>query len=295
MRVPQNGNNLVNTPYYINDSYVDGSTTYQFSGVVAVLDQYGQKIAVNEAKWISVSNQFEVKLAQAMPSGIPVWFVMGVVGKELDYNPGSSEITNLVEAKIEGSLTYSSSSGEYFFQTGKLLYGFSSLNDSLIVWLEDYAVPVSVTGFSSNLLKINMNITTSQYAGLSAGAQSLYTSNGSGGYRPQVPAVIKFSYVESREEVQPIVLKYLYNASSLEPFDTSIPATVIDRGYLIQTIDGSGNRPNSVFSPLDSVLPAVQGIISTGDGVAAPSPVGINDILIYQQLNTPFLEGTDIV
>lgn len=294
MKVPYNGNNLINTPYFVSDSFVDGSTTYQFSGVSAVEDQYGNRVEVAEAKWVSVSNQFEIKLAQAMPSGAPVWFVMGVTGKEMDYNPGSSEISNLTEAKIEGSLTYNDSSGILFFQTGKVLYGFSAVSDKSVVWLEDYAVPVSITGLGSNLLRINMNITTAQYNALSVGAQGLFTSNGSGGYRPAGPAVLKFSYLESREEVQPIVLKYLYNASSLVPFDTSVPAEVVDRGYLIQTIDGSGNRPNSVFSPLDSILPVVQGIIATGDGVAAPSPVGINDILIYQQMNTPFLEGTTI-
>ena len=289
-----NGNNLTNTPYQIAETYSYGGETYTFNGVAQVLDQYGNPVAIKETRWVSVANQFEVTLAQVIPSGSPVWFVMGVIGKELDFNAGSSEISNLTEAKIENP-RLAPSTGIMFFSTGNLIYGFSSQNETSIIYLEDYAVPVTITGFSTNLLRIDMNTTQLQYDSLSVGAQGQYVTNGSGGYKPVTNAVLKMGYLESRVEVQPIVLKYLYNASPLSLYNTAFPAEVVDRGFLIQTIDGSGNRANSVFSPLDTILPAVQGILATGSGVLSPSPVGLNDISLYQQLSTPFLEGTEIV
>ena len=293
MRVPFNGNNLSNTAYIIPDTYVDGSDTYQFNGVSAVLDKNGQVLAVRECKWDSANNRFEVKLISVVPSGDVVWFCMGVVGKELDYDTGSAEVSDLTEAKMINPIL-APASGIIFYSSGNLIYGMESLNNVSSVYLEDYAVPVALTGMGTNLLKIDMHISAAQYAGLPVAAQANYVVAGLG-YRPITGTVVKFGILESRNETQNIVVKYHYNSTPFVPFSTASHAEVVDRGFLIQTTDGSGVFTNNPFGPLDIILPAVQGVLVTGNGVTNPSPLGMNDVFQYQQFNNPFLEGAEIV
>lgn len=293
MRVPFNGNNLTNTAYTIPDTYVDGADTYQFNGVSTVLDKNGQGVAVKECKWDSANNRFEVKLATVIPSGDVVWFCMGVVGKELDYDTGSAEVSDLTEAKMINPIL-APANGLIFYSSGNLIYGMESLNNVSSVYLEDYAVPVALTGMGTNLLKIDLHISAAQYAGLPVAAQANYVAAGIG-YRPITGTVVKFGILESRNETQNIVVKYHYNSTPFVPFSTSSPAEVVDRGFLIQTTDGSGIFTNNPFGPLDIILPAVQGVLVTGNGVINPSPLGMNDVFQYQQFNNPFLEGAEII
>jgi hypothetical protein len=294
VKMPKNGNNLANTPYIIEDSFSDGTTTYNFNGVVQVLDKNGFQLAVDECKWVSTTARFEILLSSVVPSGDPVWFIMGGMGNEMVCTKGNAEISNLAEALTFNPLL-APASGIIHFSTGKLIKGVESLNNKTVVYLEDYAVPAKITGVGSNLLTIDTRLSATEFTALPIGAGANYVSDGVGGYKPIEGSVIKFGYSQGREETQPVVINYVYNAPPFKAFDLTNPAVVVERGFLIQTTDGSGSASTSDFGPLDLRLPKVQGVLVTGEGVNAPSPVGINDVMSYQQLNTPFLEGSEIV
>jgi hypothetical protein len=292
-KVARQGNNLTNTAYLLDDRQIEGSVTHRFNGILWAKNQYGAFLEITSCKWDSIAQRFEVKLAQAVPTTEVVFFAVGVEGKELDYTVGSAEITNLTEAVLVNPV-YAPASGVLYYSNpaGEIIYGFESLNNAHKIYVEDYACPVAVTGFQTNLIRINLNITSSQFSSLPVAAQANYIANGSGGYRPTTNATLKFGLLQSKNETQSITVNYGYQASSFTRFNANIPAKLVHRGFLIQTNDGSANTGNSVLSPLDLLLPAVQNILFTGDGVQNPSPVGITDVLSYQQVLRPFLEGS---
>ena len=65
------------------------------------------------------------------------------------------------------------------------------------------------------------------------------------------------------------------------------------RGWMFISNDGIGNPRSGISSPFSERFPVVQGIEIIGNGVPS-TPLGWQDVLNFQQLDEPFIAGTEI-
>ncbi len=265
-------------------------------GLVDVIDDHGNRIVPTLVKWDS--GNLKVKLP-AMSTLRPIKFVLGRGGKQLDYKPGSKEITDLCIASYittdwnTEDLMLVGSSAIKKYCSGNIIHGFNSLQNNYTVFIDNISVPVRVDGVGGNILTIDMRLSTAEHAALPSSEQrDLYTLTG-GLYKPAADSVVSFSTLETFNEQESIVLRYSYSASPWRAFSDSSAANIEERGFLLITTDGPGNGGDSIYSPTSERFPVVQGISAVGTGTEV-SPLGIHDVLDYQQNSSMFIEGCDI-
>lgn len=240
-----------------------------------------------------------VRLKNGVPNNTPIIFYVGVEGNQFDYDKGSLEISNLGKAStintINGNPITVGSSAIIRYCSGRLIWGLSSQNGKCVVWVNNISVPVKVEGLGSNLLTLDLSLTSVEWSSLTSAQKALYSVGSGGLYRPNSAYLVQFSIFESIEENSSIVIKYSYSASPWNPFDpTKGKAEVVDRGFFLLTTDGPANKGSSAFSPVSERFPEVQGVSNVGDGGVEASPLGLSDIMNFQQVESLFLEGSEI-
>lgn len=309
------GNGLTNTPYLIQDTYSINTGdfplfggTYKITGLVNAFRLDGTPIGIKQAIWDVANTQFKVFLSEPISTTEPIYFTLGLEGKQIDLNYGSLEISNLTNAEvIEGLTTPAAEYLRYsYFDVpnnigGHPIFGFSSIADKMIMYVESstiglglVSVPVQVEGFSKSLISIKTVISTSTYNALTTEQKTCYEINGGplGGYRLATGRVIRFSLLRAINTTDTIVIPYLFGASGFKPFDTTKPAKFLHSGTILMTTDGTANEGSTIYSPVSMRLPIVQDVSVIG--IDTPSQTGIHPANQFQQTGVYINPGTPV-
>jgi len=307
------GNNSNANDYEIDEIIGD----YTVIGLINAFNAVtGEQIPITKVKQqYNSNNNFLIRLAEAVSD--PVEFVFGVggdAGKQIDISIGSLEISNLTETHIFSTTgsEISHPDGIYFFSNGHLIYGASSMKNNFMVFVGNDLVPASIHGIGDNLIKVVIQLTAAQLTLFTGANWELNVSLNR--YVPANGVTIRIPVMQSLMlESSQVYLQYQYNSLPFMPFipdnssfeynnstsEARLPyvsdekATVVNRGFLVLSTDGTANDSSSIYSPIDYKLPVVQGVTYVGLDTP-PSNLGMNDVFIYQQQVRPFIEGEKI-
>lgn len=276
----------------------------------------GERINVNSLKWTdSPGSEFQIILAEAVASTIPVEFIFAVggdLGKQLDANVGSCEPANLAITNTFSVVANHSTSpnGKYMFSDGSVFFGVSSSQDYHGVYVEENFIRCNIRFISRNLLEIELS--KDSLTGLDSNDWQLVGDS----YVPKTGVNIRVPTLVTLRQDPPSDIYIMYKYNSL-PWARFLPAEsdrdynhaqaehnlpypsnkypkVIKRGYLILTKDGIANERGSIYSPVSERFPVVDNIQIIGSD-SETSHLGLNDILSYGQLTKAFLEGSRII
>lgn len=312
--------------YVISDNLSDGGT-WQFNGIKEIRHGLtGELIPIDYIKWTyGGSSEFQIRLGEIVPVDEPVRIVFGVGGsfsassgdvtRQIDINAGSLSIDSLSETEIfDVTGDSSKTDGIYRFSSGHLIFGVGASRfdpnkpATFMAMVGEDMVPVTVNGIGTNYIEVDFS--QSDITGLTGANWA-----GAGPYYPDDTVSLRLPVLQSHVNgFSEIYIQYLYSSLPFIPYQPEngsryfwdslsennliYPnekefAQIKQRGWLLISNDGIGNERSSYASPFSERFPPVQGIDIVG--VRAPkTPLGWQDVLIYQQLDQPLVAGTEI-
>jgi hypothetical protein len=293
------GNNDTISDYVIPDAVIDGGNYAMAMLLEARRLDTNEVIPITLSRWMfAPSNEFRIRLSEAVPTNVAVKFVFGTVegdaDKQIDIVRGNLSINNITEAKMVSLTGDETNDGTYSFSDGHLIYGTTAQNyDGIkrkhVAYVDEELVPCTVEGIGTNRVVITIQI--EDITGLTPAAWF----NAGSYYIPATGTQIRFSTLRTYKlSGSELYIRYQYNSLPFIPYqatagrygttptlENNLPYNPEDRrafvqeaGYIFMSTDGTANEGSSIASPASKRFPVVDGIQVIG-GLAVNKASGL--------------------